>query len=240
MKETSMAADFIGVYDNALSPELCLEILQTFNQHKDVGPGKTGHGVDVTKKNSLDLSISHRPEWTKLHNAILDVTIFKLMQYLRSYPYALTGGLSLSFPNATTGQLEALTAERIAHMNDTELGALVFRVFRPGSINVQKYLKNSGGYHFWHSEIYPREANCETLHRVLLFMFYLNSVEEGGETEFYYQQRKFKPTQGQMIIAPAGFTHTHKGHIPLSHDKYILTSWILFNRAETLYQQPGR
>ncbi|MEC7470920.1 MAG: 2OG-Fe(II) oxygenase, partial [Pseudomonadota bacterium] len=31
------------------------------------------------------------------------------------------------------------------------------------------------------------------------------------------------------------FTHTHRGQIPVSDDKYILTSWVLFNRAEQLY-----
>lgn len=39
-----------------------------------------------------------------------------------------------------------------------------------------------------------------------------------------------------MVIAPAGFTHTHRGLVPRSNDKYILTSWVLFNRAEKLYQ----
>ncbi len=38
-----------------------------------------------------------------------------------------------------------------------------------------------------------------------------------------------------MVIAPAGFTHTHKGNKPISGDKYIATSWIMFNRAEQLY-----
>ncbi len=36
-------------------------------------------------------------------------------------------------------------------------------------------------------------------------------------------------------IAPAGFTHTHRGNMPVGGDKYIATSWILFTRAERLY-----
>ena len=66
-------------------------------------------------------------------------------------------------------------------------------------------------------------------------MFYLNDVEEGGETEFYYQDKKIKPKQGSMVIAPAYFTHTHRGCIPVSNDKYIVTSWVLFNTAEQIY-----
>ena len=57
-------------------------------------------------------------------------------------------------------------------------------------------------------------------------MLYLNSVTEGGETEFLYQKRRIKPQQGRLVIFPAGFTHTHRGNPPLSGDKYILTSWV--------------
>jgi hypothetical protein len=109
------------------------------------------------------------------------------------------------------------------------------RLYRSGMINLQKYSAGSGGYHRWHSEIYPRDERCEVLHRVLLYMFYLNDVAEGGETEFFYQQQKITPKRGRMVIAPAGFTHTHKGHVPRSGDKYIATSWVLFQRAEAIY-----
>jgi hypothetical protein len=101
---------------------------------------------------------------------------------------------------------------------------------------MQKYERGRGGYHHWHSEIFPKDPRCETLHRVLLYMYYLNDVAEGGETEFYFQDRKLAPRRGRLVIAPAGFTHTHKGHVPRSEDKYIVTSWVMFNRAETIYR----
>ena len=63
--------------------------------------------------------------------------------------------------------------------------------------------------------------------RILTFMYYLNDIEEGGETEFVYQDRlKIKPTTGTLLIWPAGFTHTHRGLPPLDGDKYISTSWL--------------
>jgi hypothetical protein len=67
-------------------------------------------------------------------------------------------------------------------------------------------------------------------------MYYLNDVEEGGETEFFYQGKKLAPRAGSLVIAPAGFTHTHKVHVPRSGDKYILTSWLLYQRAEKLFR----
>ena len=38
----------------------------------------------------------------------------------------------------------------------------------------------------------------ETLHRVLLWQFYLNDVVDGGETEFLYQNRKVEARKGRL------------------------------------------
>ncbi len=88
--------------------------------------------------------------------------------------------------------------------------------------------------------MYLKDASCEPLHRVLAFQFYLNDVSEGGETEFFYQQKQVASKTGRMLIFPSGFTHTHRGNVPRSGDKYIITSWVLFHRAETLYGPPPR
>jgi hypothetical protein len=131
------------------------------------------------------------------------------------------------------GLMAAAVRRHLAQYVDALVGAM----YRCGPINLQKYLRGSGGYHHWHSEIYPQNASCETLHRVLLFQFYLNDVVDGGETEFLYQGRKVEAREGRLIIAPAGFTHTHKGHVAQSGDKYVATSWILYRRAEELFGQ---
>ena len=106
-------------------------------------------------------------------------------------------------------------------------------MFRPGPVNLQRYEADQGGYPYWHSEHYPRDE--DSLHRVLLWTVYLNDGFGAGETEFLYQDRKITPQTGSFLIAPAGFTHTHRGNRPTGGAKYIGTSWILFQRAETLY-----
>ena len=79
------------------------------------------------------------------------------------------------------------------------------------------------------------EPDGETLHRHLLWTLYLNHGFDGGETEFLFQQRKVAPRTGDLLLAPTAFTHTHRGNRPNGGDKFIATSWILFQRAEALY-----
>jgi hypothetical protein len=128
-----------------------------------------------------------------------------------------------------------LEARDIVAMDDAALSGLLRAVLRPGSINLQRYTADKGGYPYWHCEIYPRDTGCETLHRHLLWTLYLNDGFDEGETEFLYQQRKITPRTGSLLVAPAGFTHTHRGNRPRGGDKYIATSWILFQRAEQLF-----
>ena len=53
--------------------------------------------------------------------------------------------------------------------------------------------------------------------------------------EFLFQRRKVAPRVGDLLIAPTAFTHTHRGNRPQGGDKFIATSWILFQPAEKLY-----
>ena len=81
-----------------------------------------------------------------------------------------------------------------------------------------------GGYHVWHYE----SSGKNVCNRLAAWMLYLNDVEEGGETEFLYYHKRVKPTQGTLLIWPAGYTHTHRGNPPISNDKYVITGWLEF------------
>ncbi|MEC8554358.1 MAG: 2OG-Fe(II) oxygenase [Planctomycetota bacterium] len=229
--------DFLGVYDSVLSPEFCEQIIDTFESFPQIQiPGETGAGVDSRKKKSVDCCISEYQEWTAINQQLFNVTAAKLTEYVRKHPFLICGAIAPTIQLAS-GEVVEVAVDNIDRIPEEQLQGIVLSIYRPGYLNLQKYQKGLGGYHHWHSEIYPREQNCETLHRVLLFMFFLNSVEEGGHTEFFYQQKKIQPEVGRMVIAPAGFTHTHKGGVPVSNDKYIVTSWIMFQRAEQIYGQ---
>jgi hypothetical protein len=229
------SADFIEVTHGALSVEHCAAIVARMReQDAALQPGRVGGGVFPELKHSRDLHITGNAAWQDVEQALNQAVYQGLLAYLRKYPQALIAPLMLQTPGAD-GQLRRLAAEDFPGMADAALGELVQVCLRPGGINLQWYQADQGGYPYWHCELYPRDAGGETLHRHLLWTIYLNDGFGDGETEFLFQQRKIAPRTGDLLIAPTAFTHTHRGNRPSGADKFIATSWILFQRADQLY-----
>jgi hypothetical protein len=234
VKVRDLAMDFIEIYPNAIPHELCDRLIAAFETHPGVIDGQTGHGVDLDKKISRDITMDNFQELTPLKNELLNYTLKNSVDYFNKYSMALMGAVAVTVADEQ-GQPKTLTPDNFEQLGRHRVQPLVQYLYRSGAINIQKYIQGKGGYPHWHSEQFPQLGHNEALHRVVLYMYYLNDVEEGGETEFYYQQRKVQPKKGTMVIAPAGFTHSHRGNMPISGDKYIATSWVMFNRAEKLY-----
>jgi len=60
--------------------------------------------------------------------------------------------------------------------------------------------------------------------RFLSFFWYLNDVEEGGETVF--KDLEIKPSEGKLVIFPPLWMYPHKGNPPVSGSKYILSTYL--------------
>ena len=86
--------------------------------------------------------------------------------------------------------------------------------------NMQRYLPGEG-FKSWHCE----RASVKFLDRLFVWMVYLNDVEHGGETEFFYQHHFEEPKQGKLVLWPSDWTHLHRGVIAPTETKYILTGW---------------
>ena len=93
-------------------------------------------------------------------------------------------------------------------------------------INLQHYAPNEGFFD-WHCE----RGSHQSHQRALVFMTYLNDVNDGGETEFHFQQMKVKAVKGKTVIWPTDFTHLHRGITSPTQHKYIATGWIGFFEA---------
>lgn len=93
------------------------------------------------------------------------------------------------------------------------------------AMQLQKYNNaQHAAYYTFHCEVNPLSVD-----RVTTYIIYLNDVAEGGETEFLEQKLRVRPKKGTLVIAPAYWTHVHRGNpVISSEDKYILTGWLNF------------
>src|SRR5688572_7887782 len=124
-------ADFIEVYDDALSRDACAALVERFLASGDVQPGRVGGGVLPELKDSRDISISGRPEWRDAENQLNQAVFQGLLRYLRHYPHTLIAPLMLEVPG-DNGARHRLTAERVEAMDDAALAPVVQTVLRPG------------------------------------------------------------------------------------------------------------
>jgi hypothetical protein len=122
--------------------------------------------------------------------------------------YDLFDGLVKSLNIGIEEYVEKYSA--LKHMNPFSLS----------TFNLQKYIPGEGFYG-WHCE---RNGDKEYIDRLLVWMIYLNDVDNGG-TEFLYQNHTETAEAGKLLIWPADFTHTHRGVISNTETKYILTGW---------------
>jgi hypothetical protein len=90
---------------------------------------------------------------------------------------------------------------------------LVIKQYRPG-----------GGEQFQlHFDAVHHVAN-----RYLVLLWYLNDVAEGGETRFPQLDLAVAPRTGRLLMFPPYWMFQHEGAPPLSGDKYIVSTYLLF------------
>jgi hypothetical protein len=93
-------------------------------------------------------------------------------------------------------------------------------------INLQ-YYPPGGGFKFFHCENAGHDS--ANVQRHLVFMTYLNTIDpdEGGGTRFLYQG-DFNAVRGDTLIWPSAWTHTHRGIVSETCEKYIVTGWVSY------------
>jgi len=98
------------------------------------------------------------------------------------------------------------------------------------AFNIQ-YYKPGEGFHSWHTERCSANEIATTRH--LVFMTYLNTVSDGGGTEFLNQNITINAEKGKTLIWPADWTHTHKGIVSPTEDKFIITGWFNYTTEDS-------
>jgi hypothetical protein len=194
--------EFILEKPNSLSCDTCDKIVNIFEKFKDKHyKGLAGKNLNLNKsvKNTIDLNIFEILDYDEESIKIKNILMNEISNNLNGY-------LNYVDPTLT-----------LANIYKHELSYDTFLI--------HKYIKNTGRFTYHNDFSILIKDNK---YRVLNFMWYLNDVSIGGETEFfgYY---KIKPEIGKMIMFPSDWFFPHCGKVPISNDKYVLTGWIYIN-----------
>lgn len=193
---------------NSISNEICDIIIAYFEEEESRYKGVTSQGLNEDVKNTIDFVIPNQEEetkWTK----ICELLTCQLQENITEYMKSLK-----SHPNFLSDDYRFLYAKYLSEDN----------------YQIQKYKKGEGKY------VYHEDSSIDwerQRYRVITFLWYLNDIEEGGETEIL-GDILVKPERGKLLLFPACWTFPHRGKIPISSDKYIITGWFYVNRDEDL------
>jgi len=103
------------------------------------------------------------------------------------------------------------------------------QVFAPEALQVQLY--DPG---FSYSLLHCENTGIEFCRdRCLAFMTYLNTVDDGGGTEFPDQAVTTAADRALTLVWPAYWTHPHRGVVSPSEKKIIVTGWMVFDNSPT-------
>jgi len=136
----------------------------------------------------------------------------------RSHSVHLDSQSGGSLFQAVLAAMQRCFAAYVAKYEELRPHPSVFEAF-----GIYRYQNESEGYD-WHSD----GMDPGLRYRFVSTVLYLNTVEEGGETEFRYQNRMVAPEQGTIILFPSGWTHIHRARPPHSGPKYVLVTWIRY------------
>jgi hypothetical protein len=90
-------------------------------------------------------------------------------------------------------------------------------------LRIKRYRTESDDQFQPHFDAADAHAN-----RYLVFLWYLNDVIEGGETEFPDLGIKVQARTGRLLMFPPYWMFQHAGLKPVSNDKYIVSTYLLF------------
>ena len=194
---------------NSLTPEFCDKIMNYYDNDDEnlKYQGITFRGLDKRIKDATDLVIpltnDINNKWYEINNILSSELEDKLKIYIKK------------LNNKSNYEEENNYGNKYNHLYE-DLQLL-------NNFMIQKYEKNIGKYS------YHDDGAVNTIlnkHRVLTYLWYLNDVEEGGETEFFGGDFKVKPEKGKLLFFPAFWCFPHRGNQPKSSNKYIITGWL--------------
>jgi hypothetical protein len=189
---------FIGYSDNVFDKDFCNEIINFCENNPEKSkPGVTLSGPIPNIKVSDDWILDQHYDFPSNDEQLIDKKLH-------------------------TGIWSAVNLYRDSFEHLQHQSNNAFAGFDSG-YQVQRYKKMQGNYrdHIdgspWHYEVSSRTVTV---------IVYLNTVTEGGGTNFPLHNCYIEAVAGRIAIFPASWTHLHAGAIPLSSDKWIVSTFI--------------
>jgi hypothetical protein len=224
---------FIYKQSNSIPKELCDEIIMKYENEKEKKPGTTGKGVDIKVKQTMDFTINqeNNETWNNINTILYNELLKNIKKYDKKLviddinPFIIHSSSS-SLPETSISIYPQLPEDEKESMNSSrkskKYNIIPCNTLFDIAFMIQKYEKNVGKYTY-HNDFHIDYISKS--YRIITFLWYLNDVDEGGETEFWGNY-KIKPEAGKLILFPATWTFPHTGKMPLSNDKYIITGWL--------------
>ena len=193
-----MFTDFIWTKENCVSSKFCEDAIEKFEKSKDKVRGHVGEKSTSSPSVELDIKRS------------LDLYISDKFDWCQ-----INDHLSYTLSDSVKTYFDILREKNI------NLGFGADQQIVDSGFQIQK--TEPGEFYKWHNDFALRGNYA----RILTYIFYLNDVNEGGETEFI-DGTLIKPEEGKLMLFPATWTYIHQGRPPISNTKYICTGWIYF------------
>lgn len=185
---------------DALTPDFCKELIDLYDNYakeNKVKHGLTHRGLDNQYKNTGELDLLHLP---KEESGKYIENLEKISDHCIAQ-YVRKFGLQQHFDS-----------------NELFSGGFYYPIWE-----IHKYEKGTGHYEAWHTE---GSHLYDYGNRMFVSMFYLNDVEEGGRTVFPYSSSAIKCQTGKHLSFPCSWPYVHYAQMPISDDKYIVTTWM--------------
>jgi hypothetical protein len=190
--------DFVRIYDNNLSAKFCGIIINAFETDKE-------HHI----KSTIGIPRTPDPEF---RNAI-EMNCTK-----RAAEHPEWAAIMDVLNKHAASSFKRYKSDLVAG------GYPEAHFFNTVTLEQWRMHRYDPGVHFYKEHI--DAIDVHTSKRMLQMLYYLNTVEAGGETWFKSIDLKVNPVEGKLAITPSWFGFPHSAITPISNTKYMIKTYL--------------
>jgi prolyl 4-hydroxylase len=196
---TAQMDPYIYINKRSLSPELCKDIIEIYEKTQNKHRATTLGGINENILNAMQCYIDNitDKDWPVIHEFLQKELTQNVLKYMKTLDDRIGDG------------------NKYKHITDD----IIYNDF-----HINKYeCKNEGKYEY-HIDRYLSKGMDQERH--ITFIWYLNDVTEGGETEMN-GNIIIKPESGKLLLFPSTWTYPHCSRKTISNDKYVIVGWLM-------------